>query len=157
RLRANDVDGARKAFEESLQIGRTLIVLEPDLFAAQEVLAAALGRLAQVNVKAAAWTQARGQLEEAIALLRRLIARNAAENLRNAVQSERLLISFQSQLGQLGDLLVQLKESAAVIPVYRERVEIQRKLLEVAPDEISRHDNLSSRLDELGNQLFLAK
>jgi tetratricopeptide (TPR) repeat protein len=153
RLQSNDLDNARKAFEESLEIGRALVVRDAARFQWQEVLAAALARVAQIKAKTNALAEARGQFEEAIALLRKLIERNVAEQVLNNIQSEKLLTSFQLQLGQLGDLLNRLSDTAAAITVNRERVGVYRRLLELAPDEVSRSESLSSGLDALGNLL----
>ena len=149
-IKANDVENARQAFAESLEIGRALVRLDRQRFQWQEGLAAALGRLAQVQVKANALSEARPRFEEAIMLLRNLTERNESERLLNGIQTEKLLNSFQSHFGQLGDLLTKIEDTPAAVKAYNERVDIYRKLVALAPDDTSRLENLSSALDKVG-------
>lgn len=158
KLRADDVEAAGKAFDESLAIVRKLNEADADKSLWQDDLALALVRVAQVKAKRApALTpdnraevtrqldEARALYTEALAIDRKLVAGSSV--------NERLLNNFQVHLGQAGDLLVRIGDLAAARDVFTERLDIRRKRLARDPDNTSLQRDVSIGLDKVGDIL----
>lgn len=157
QLRANNVEAASKAAEESLAIVRKLTRIEPDNSLWQDDLALALVRVARVKVSrvpAAETTSANGsaQLEEARKLFeeatgidRKLVAAQPKD--------EHALTNFQVHLASYGDLLARINRLAEARDIYMELVDIRRRLLALNPNNISWKRDLASALEKVGDVL----
>lgn len=145
-LRENrDLDGARKAFVEQLEIDRG-VAREDASAQSFSDLAWSLNRIGDLDRDASKWSDAAAYYDEALGIQRKLIAREPDSQLRM-----RALALIASKLGQVRS---NLKDYTQALALHQEELGLRRKLFQTASatDNDALRD-LSLALDRVGNVL----
>lgn len=147
-LAAGDIESARTAAEESLQIARKLAVNTDGRVVQPRDIIVSLIRSGSVRFAAGDLAGALGAFEEALERSRKLAA--ASPN------DEQLQRDISVYLERVGDTQRAVGNQSAALAAFEECVAIRRKLVAIKPDEAERQSDMHACIDRIGDMRLAA-
>ncbi|MDZ7856065.1 hypothetical protein [Sphaerotilus sp.] len=142
-LPAGDLPGARRSFEESLQVARRLAAANPTSAEAQRDVSVSLDRLGDVQVAAGDLPGARRSFEESLQVARRLAAANPT-----SAQAQR---DVSVSRNRLGDVQVAAGDLPGARRSFEESLQVARRLAAANPTSAQAQRDVSVSLIKLGD------
>ena len=143
---SKDLEGARVAFIEQLELDRAIAKADPNNVTSLTDLAWSLNRLGDLDRDASKPNEAARYYEEALGIQRKLIAREPDSLVR--------MRALASIVSKLGSVRARTSDYTTALTLHQEELDLRRRLFQrAADDDNDALRDLSLALDRVGNVL----